>query len=139
MPSDDNGDGGTRDLQPIRLFELASQQSQWLSARQAIIAENVSNANTPGYISKDLQAFTEFLDKTNLQMVSTHQGHLGLDPFDSQTFGGHKAPTWEVTQSGNSVGLEQEMIKAGEVNRSFSLNTEIVKAFHGMLMSSVKE
>ena len=30
------------------------------------------------------------------------------------------------------------MMKAGEVNRSFSLNTSIVKAFHQMLMSSVK-
>ena len=45
---------------------------------------------------------------------------------------------WEVTHSGNSVSLEQEMIKAGEVNRTYSLNTSIVKAFNQMLMASIK-
>jgi len=104
-----------------------------------IIAENVSNANTPGYVAKDLKPFTDLIDKTDLLMVSTNQGHIGIDPADTRGFEGQKTPTWEVTESGNSIGLEQEMIKAGEVNRNFSLNTEIVKAFHGMLMASVKE
>ncbi len=36
------------------------------------------------------------------------------------------------------VSLEQEMMKAGDVNRSFSLNTSIVKAFNAMLTQSVK-
>jgi len=126
-------------LEPIRLFELASEQSRWLSARQVIIAENVSNANTPGYIAKDLKPFTDLIDKTDLLMVSTNRGHIGVDPTDASNLEGQKTPTWEVTESGNSIGLEQEMIKAGEINRNFSLNTEIVKAFHGMLMASVKE
>ena len=45
---------------------------------------------------------------------------------------------WETTDSGNTVSLENEMIKAGEVGRDYSLNTNIVKAFHAMLMQSVK-
>ena len=43
-----------------------------------------------------------------------------------------------MTESGNSVSLEQELIKAGDVNRAYSLNTNLVKAFHGMLMSAAK-
>ena len=35
-----------------------------------------------------------------------------------------KAEPWETTHSGNSVSLEQELIKAGEVNRAYRLNTE---------------
>jgi flagellar basal-body rod protein FlgB len=126
-------------LEPIRLFELATQQSRWLSARQAVIAENVANANTPGYVAKDLQPFSAIIDQTALQMSTTSPGHIGINPADMRVSSGEKAPTWEVTESGNSVGLEEEMIKAGEVNRNFALNTQIVKAFHGMLMSSVKE
>ena len=45
---------------------------------------------------------------------------------------------WDVVHSGNSVVLEQELIKAGEVNRSFALNAGITKAFHRMLMSSAR-
>ena len=45
---------------------------------------------------------------------------------------------WEITHSGNSVSLEQELIKAGEVNRAYRLNTSVVKAFHRMLLASAK-
>jgi flagellar basal-body rod protein FlgB len=30
------------------------------------------------------------------------------------------------------------MVKSGEINRQFSLNTSIVKAFHRMMLSAVK-
>jgi flagellar basal-body rod protein FlgB len=36
------------------------------------------------------------------------------------------------------VVLENELMKAGEVRRSFELNTAIVKAFHTMLMMATK-
>ena len=45
---------------------------------------------------------------------------------------------WEVTYSGNSVSLEQEMLSANEVNRNYSLNMAIVKGFNQMLSMSVK-
>ena len=43
-----------------------------------------------------------------------------------------------VLPSGNSVVLENELLKAGEIHRQFELNTAIVKAFHRMLMLSSK-
>ena len=43
-----------------------------------------------------------------------------------------------VLPSENSVVLENELMKAGEVRREFELNTAIVKAFHRMIMLSVK-
>jgi flagellar basal-body rod protein FlgB len=40
--------------------------------------------------------------------------------------------------SKNTVVLENEMMKAGEVRRAFELNTAIVTAFHSMMMAAVK-
>jgi flagellar basal-body rod protein FlgB len=40
--------------------------------------------------------------------------------------------------SKNTVVVENELMKAGEVRRSFELNTAIVKAFHSMMMMAVK-
>ena len=34
--------------------------------------------------------------------------------------------------------MEQELIKAGEVNRAFRLNTSVAKAFHRMMLASAK-
>ncbi len=49
-----------------------------------------------------------------------------------------KAEPWEITHSGNSVSLEQELINAGDVNRAYKLNTGIAKVFHRMLLASAK-
>jgi flagellar basal-body rod protein FlgB len=43
-----------------------------------------------------------------------------------------------VVHSGNSVSLEQEMLKAGDINQDYSLNTAIIKSFHRMFMTSTK-
>ncbi|TJX68637.1 MAG: flagellar basal body rod protein FlgB, partial [Mesorhizobium sp.] len=43
-----------------------------------------------------------------------------------------------ILPSKNTVVLEDQLLKAGEVRRSFELNTAIVKAFHSMMMMAVK-
>ena len=45
---------------------------------------------------------------------------------------------WHTYDSGNSVSLEKEMVKAGQVNGAHSLNNGVVKAFHRMLLASAK-
>ena len=49
-----------------------------------------------------------------------------------------KATLRDETLSGNSVNLEQEMIKLGDVNRAYSMGTNIKRAIHQMMMSALK-
>ncbi|HUI21418.1 MAG TPA: flagellar basal body rod protein FlgB [Methylocella sp.] len=124
---------------PVHLFELASQQAHWLSARQVAVAENIANANTPGYKAADVPPFEAILNNTNLTMTATNAAHIGADPTElPDIIATKEAPTWEVTHSGNSVSLEQELLKSGEVTSQTSLNRTIVKAFNQMLMLSLK-
>ena len=58
-------------VQPIYLFDLAFQRSQWLSVRQSVVAENIANANTPNYRARDVEPFEATLDKTELAMAGT--------------------------------------------------------------------
>ena len=44
----------------------------------------------------------------------------------------------ELVPSGNSVQLEDELLKAADVRRSFELNTAIVRAFHQMMTMTTK-
>jgi flagellar basal-body rod protein FlgB len=122
----------------VYLFDLASRQAQWLAARQSTISGNIANVNTPGYRARDVQPFADVLDKTKLAMTATDSGHIGFDASRAETAKVKKANTWETVYSRNSVSMEQELIKAGEIDRQHSLNTSIVKAFHRMLMSSVR-
>ncbi|MFC5069756.1 flagellar basal body rod protein FlgB [Flaviflagellibacter deserti] len=123
---------------PVHLFSLASQQASWLSLRQTAISQNVANADTPKYRAVDVQPFNDVLDKTSLELASTNSNHLEVPDLDLKAAKVRKSGAWEITHSGNSVSLEQEMMKAGEINGSFNLNRSIVAAFGRMLSSAVK-
>ena len=125
-------------MEPVFLTKLVSQNNDWLSVREATIAENVANANTPGFRSKDVEPFTSVISQTQLAMTATHDGHMGTVMDAAEPSGVKKGDSWQVTHSGNSVSIEQELMKAGEVARSHSLNTAIVKSFHHMYLASVK-
>ena len=125
-------------VEPIRLLDMASQQAHWLSTRQAVIADNVANINTPGYVARDVKPFADVLDTTQLELATTSPYHMAMVASEARDQSLKPGDNWEVTNSGNSVSVEKQMMEAGDVNRAYSLNTSIVKAFHGMLMSSVK-
>lgn len=125
-------------MEPIHLFDLAAKQANWLSRNQATIAGNVSNSNTPGYRAQTVQPFADVLAQTQLGLATTDPAHLAISPAEQDAAKVVDENPWETTDSGNTVSLENEMIKAGDVQRDYSLNTNIVKAFHAMLMQSVK-
>ena len=53
-------------MEPINFFSLASQQNRWLSVRQSVIAQNVANANTPGYRALYVEPFDAVLKATGI-------------------------------------------------------------------------
>jgi|GraSoiStandDraft_59_1057299.scaffolds.fasta_scaffold546959_2 flagellar basal-body rod protein FlgB len=125
-------------MTPIHLFNVVSQHNRWLSARQVTIAGNVANANTPGYKAVDVQPFEMAVDQARLAMTATQPAHMTPPDSAAAATGVRNEEPWEVTHTGNSVSLEQELIKAGDVNRAYRLNTSVAKAFHRMILSSAK-
>jgi flagellar basal-body rod protein FlgB len=125
-------------MEPVYLFSLVEQQRRWLSARQALVAQNIANANSPGYRAVDVTPFSKVLDQSALQLASTNLMHISTSPTDSRLASAKEGETWETSYSGNSVSLEQEMIKSGDIRGAFSLDTSIMKAFHGMWLASIK-
>ncbi len=55
----------------IHLFDIVSRSNQWLSVRQATIASNVANANTPGYKALDVEPFEKVMESTRLSVETT--------------------------------------------------------------------
>ena len=125
-------------MEPVNLFDLAAKQSRWLAARQAAVAGNVANANTPGHGTVDVEPFEKVLDKTGVAMSRTSSSHMGGFATDAGYALHQDDKSIALMPSKNSVVLENEMLKAGEIRRSFELNTAIVKSFHRMIMMSTK-
>jgi len=125
-------------MQPVNLFDLASQQARWLSVRQSAIAGNVANANTPGYAAMDVEPFEKVLKNTSVAMSATHSGHILASTSPARMTVETEQDGVAILPSKNSVSLEDQMLKAGEVGRSFELNTSIVKSFHRMFLMTAK-
>jgi flagellar basal-body rod protein FlgB len=123
---------------PVYLLDLASQQSRWLALRQTAVAGNISNVATPGYRAQDVRPFDDVLARTGLDMAQTSGGHMKLETSEARGRIVKSPETWETTLSGNSVNAEEQLMKAGEVSRGYALNTGVVRAFHRMMLASVK-
>jgi flagellar basal-body rod protein FlgB len=124
-------------MQPLQLFDLAYRQNEWLAQRQSVIAANIANANTPGYKAKDVESFDDVMRKS-LQMSVTNAEHM-RPPDEGTTLDQDNDSTHaEVLVSGNDVSLEDEFLKSGDVMRSYTMNTQIMKTFTRMLQSVTK-
>lgn len=122
----------------IYLFGLSSRRAEWLANRQTVVAENISNVNTPGYKAKDIQGFSDTMQSTQLAMAGSSPFHLAAASGRNVEVEERPENSWDITHSGNSVTLEQEMLKSGEVSAQYTLNASIAKAFHRFFMTSVK-
>jgi flagellar basal-body rod protein FlgB len=120
------------------VLQLAAQRTQWLSSRDELIAANIANANTPDFQATDLRPFSAVLDSAQVSMVSTNPAHMtpSGDGFAEARVVESDGP--ETTLSGNSVDVENEMMKLGEVNRDYTMATNIKRVIHQMIMSALK-
>lgn len=125
-------------MEPVHLLTLASRQAEWLTARQSVISGNIANANTPGFKAKDIAPFKDALEQAGMRLAATQPGHISINDVTPNPTRVDKANAWEVHYSGNSVSIEQEMLKASSISREYSLNTSIVKAFHRMFLAASK-
>ena len=125
-------------MQPVNLFTLASQQAHWLSVRQTAVSSNIANANTPGYGAVDVEPFEAVLQQTSVAMRATHPKHISTAGTAGPMAVRQTDEDTPIMPSGNTVVLETELMKSGEVRRSFEMNTAIVKSFHRMLMLTVR-
>lgn len=125
-------------MQPLPLFSLATQEANWLAARQATIASNVANANTPGYQAQDVRPFSAVMSHLQLTMATDQPGQMRPAMASGEKFNVKPSDSWETVYSGNSVDLEQQMMEAGDVSRAHALNVSIVRAFQKMLLDAVK-
>jgi flagellar basal-body rod protein FlgB len=101
-------------LSSISLFQQLAEKMRWHQARQGVLAENIANADTPGYVERDLNplSFDQQLKSVAAVTVSTTSPrHIFVASGDGTDNFGSQSKAFEVTPSGNGVTLEDEMMK----------------------------
>jgi len=133
------------DLKNISLFKALGQKMTWLNERQKVLAQNLANANTPGYISKDLKkvSFQSHLNNSNsstgLAMQVDEPGHIqGLGGASARfEIKKESAVFLQSTPDGNSVDLEAELSKMAETQMQYTMATNLYRKHVGMLRMAV--
>lgn len=100
----------------LPLFSALADKMKWHQARQNLLAENVANAETPGYRGRDLGngSFERHLGRRSMVQVvtaATQPGHIVKAGGGDGAFGSQTLNSFEVTPEGNGVTLEDEMMK----------------------------
>ncbi|HYM30642.1 MAG TPA: flagellar basal body rod protein FlgB [Candidatus Cybelea sp.] len=128
------------DLNKLPVFAALKRQMDWLNERQRVIAENIANADTPGYKPHDLKepSFSDLLSQQGggkLVPVATNAMHLGPSGAQSGSFREDvQRRTEETTPTGNAVNLEQEMVKLAEAQVDYTTASSLYKKHLGLIM-----
>ena len=113
-------------------------------ARARTLAVNVANADTPGYVPKDLQAFDEALRASSLSgptssgPVRTHEQHFTTAEAAPRKYSSHATPDSETTIDGNAVVLEEQIVKVGEARMAYETALGLYQKSLSFLRMAVK-
>ena len=109
----------------LELFGLAQARARHAAARQAQVARNVANADTPGYRARDVAAFE---DAFRAAGGGDGPPRLSLRTIDA---GGPESP------NGNTVSLEAEMVRAVQAQRDHSRALNVYRSAMTVLRTSL--
>lgn len=122
----------------LEIFQLAHGLAKHASARQAAIAGNVANADTPGYRAQDVTPFAEtYRAQTGDDgLRGTRAGHRmnGTTSLSTPTLIDVPGPS---EPNGNTVSLETEMIKSAEIRHSHEMALSVYQTSLGILRTSL--
>lgn len=128
-------------LQDIPLFAALTERMKWLSTRQKVLSQNISNSDTPGYQAKDLkpQSFKDMISgerDVSMTLIKTNGNHIQTK--ETENFRPNTAKTgYETTPSGNAVALEDQMMKLAETQIQYQMTTSLYKKHLSMMKSAL--
>ena len=117
-------------MSQVSLLSALTQKMRWHQERQGLLAQNVANADTPGYRGRDLKAidFSKELNSLSLDPVTT----ASTDPMDfsvtasvGDATDGEQQANFEVTPEGNGVTIEDEMMKVASNQMDYQTITSL--------------
>jgi flagellar basal-body rod protein FlgB len=122
------------DLSDVPLFALADRRLAWADARQTLLAQNVANADTPHWRSRDLKPFAAALQQATVSLVRTDPAHLA--PAGGGAPGAQNQVV-ELAPDGNAVSLDKELVKIADTDGVNELVTNLTKKYLGLVRDTI--
>ncbi|MEP5731443.1 MAG: FlgB family protein [Sulfitobacter sp.] len=123
----------------LDVFRMSSAMARHAGQRQAVVAENVANADTPGYIARDVMDFqsTYVPTETHANLRATRAKHL-FGKMGDDTLPAAVEMKDQATPNGNQVSIETEMLKSVGAKRQHDRALAIYKNGISVLRSTLR-
>jgi len=124
-------------INDLPTLSVLRTKMQWHQERQRVLAENVSNSNTPNFKPRDLVE-PKFDDgganaagpAGSLAMLRTSEGHISA-PGAQPSFDQNRKVGFQTRPAGNAVSLEDEMLKVSANQMDYAAATSLYsKSLH---------
>jgi flagellar basal-body rod protein FlgB len=130
------------DLYSIPFFNIVRSRMNWLEQRQDLLAENIANSATPHYDAQDLKA-PDFGALLNEQvqggaLMTTNPMHMQGTLAHAAQFKALKTPDREASPDGNTVVLEDEMMKLSDTQMQHETATGLYRKAVEMLRIAIR-
>ena len=126
------------DLGSFDLFKGIAAKMAWLTQRQSVIAQNIANVDTPDFQAKDL-APLDFKNTLALKLAPARTSalHLSGTGGTGVTKEESERKPYEVTPSGNSVSVEEQMQKAATTGVDYQMITTLYQKNIGLIKTAL--
>jgi flagellar basal-body rod protein FlgB len=129
------------DLSSLPLFQRLSERIGWLNARQKVIAQNIANADTPGYVPNDVVPldFGDHLKKlAAVAPERTDPKHLvGTVPEAGPVDKKKTKKQYETAPVGNSVVLEEQMMKLSTTQADYNMMINLYRKHVDLIKTAI--
>jgi flagellar basal-body rod protein FlgB len=100
----------------LPVFSALTDKMRWHQARQGLLAENVANADNPGFKGRDLKQYNfeerfSLVQPPQVSTAATQPKHFSTSIGGNSTFADDRMVNFEITPKGNGITLEDEMMK----------------------------
>jgi flagellar basal-body rod protein FlgB len=131
-------------LDTIPLFGLLKGKLGYVNQRQKVLAENVANADTPGYSPRDLKGFSFEAALKNASaagggLTRTNVMHLEGNGARQGPWKAQATPDSETRLDGNQVVLEEQMMKMTESRLEFETAVGLYQQSMGLIRMAVRK
>ena len=131
-------------INDLPILSALRTKMQWHQERQRVLAENISNANTPNFKPSDLVApkfdtrgATVDGAMGSLAMMRTSSPHLAVSG-GGQSFRGDGGKSGFLTKpAGNAVNLEDQMLKVSANQMDYAAATSLYSRSLGLLKTAI--
>jgi flagellar basal-body rod protein FlgB len=126
------GGAATRDV-----LSLAQRRLGWLDRRQAVLAQNIANADTPSFRPRDVTPFAQALAAAGAPpLARTQAAHL---PGGGAARAGtaQDRSVAEAVPDGNAVSLDREAVRMAETDTAHALAMAVHRSFMGMFRTAL--